>query len=149
MSATRDGGNVILHCNFEELTALRAAAARMLDGAGPGELSVAAPSEAIHDVEMLEHRLDGDLEVDSLAEQRGIARALRALHLDVRRRMEHEVLVAHPAAETAVAAYFEYAHILTVVERNRRLGEEMEALIQLMTGAPPDEATAGSFHFPE
>ena len=149
MPAVRDGEHVILPCNFEELTALRAAAARVLDGAGPGELSIAAPTEAIHDIEALEPRLDGDLDVASLADQRTIHRALLALLADVRVRMDEEVLAAHPAAETAVAAYFEYAHILTVADRARRMGAEMEALIELMTGGPVDEGMAATFQFPE
>jgi hypothetical protein len=140
---------VILRCNFEELTALRAAAARVLEGARPEDLAVAAPPESLHAVEALEPRLVGDMDIESLAEQRAIERAVQSLLADVRVRMDREVLAGHAAAEPAVSAYFEYAHILTVVGRVRRIGTEMEAIIELMTGAPADEVAATTFHFPE
>jgi hypothetical protein len=149
MPVVRDGENVILHCNFEELTALRAAAARVLEGAGPGELSIAAPTESIHAVHALEPWLEGDMELESLVEQRSVQRAMQTLLADVRVRMDREVLAGHAAAEDAVATYFEYAHILTVLDRVQRIGAEMEALIELMTGAPPDEASAATFNFSE
>lgn len=138
---------MILRCNFEELTALRTAVARVLEDAGPGELSIASPTESLHAIEELEPRLVGDLDVDSLADQRAIQRAIQTLLADVRVHMDREVLAGHPAAESAVAVYFEYAHILTVAERVRRIGTEMEALIELMTGAPPDEVST-TFTFP-
>ena len=53
--------------------------------------------------------------------------------------MDLHVLATHPAAEQSVTAYFDFAHALSVLGQVRDIGEEMCALIEVMTGAPPDE----------
>jgi hypothetical protein len=41
-----------------------------------------------------------------------------------------------------VNAYFDYARIVAVRQRVREIGNEMAALIELMTGSPPTMETA-------
>jgi hypothetical protein len=48
-----------------------------------------------------------------------------------------------------VAAYFDFAHALTVSNRVQEMAGEMEALIELVTGEPPDPRAARSFRFPD
>lgn len=138
---------MILHCSFEELTALAAGIERVLAQADRG--GVAAPPDVLPDVEALAPRLTGDLDLETLASQARVERAVEHLFDEARSRMDASVLEQHPAAESAVQAYFDYAHILTVLDRVRRIGAEMRALIELMTGEPPSEETAGSFSFEE
>jgi hypothetical protein len=138
---------MILHCSFEELTALTAGIERVLGEADRG--GVAAPPDVLPDLAALAPRLTGDLDLDTLAEEISVERAVEYLLEDARERMNDTVLEQHPAAEGAVQAYFDYAHILTVHDRVRRIGSEMRALIELMTGEPPSEETAGSFSFEE
>lgn len=138
-----------LHCNFEELTALASTAERVLSMHGATEASVAAPPRALADLEALAPRLSGEISITTLHAQRSVQRALELALEDTRARMDMLVLDQHPAAEDTVAAYFEYAHILAVLDRTRRIGTEMSVLIELMTGRGPDDATAGSFAFPD
>jgi hypothetical protein len=63
--------------------------------------------------------------------------------------MDEAVILQHAAAESAVAAYFEYAHVLSVSNRLQAIGEEMAAIVQLMTGDDPDSESARRFSFPE
>jgi hypothetical protein len=63
--------------------------------------------------------------------------------------MEATVVATHAAGEEAVAAYFDFAHALTVAHRIEELSDEMSALIELVTGHPPDDETARSFRFPD
>jgi hypothetical protein len=136
---------MILHCSFEELTALNAGVERLLAEADKG--GVAAPPDVLPDLEALAPRLTGDLDLQTLAEQASIERAVGHLLAEARERMDATILEQHPAAEGAVQAYFDYAHTLTVADRLRRIGDEMRALIELMTGEPPSEETASSFSF--
>ena len=62
--------------------------------------------------------------------------------------MDAAVLSAHPGDETAVSAYFLYGHALVVLGRLVEMGQEMEALIEVVTGAPASPAVAETFHFP-
>ena len=137
---------MILHCTFEELTALSAAAERALTSDGGG---VAAPPQVVADLEALVPRLTGDLSLETLADPRAVDRAITFVHEDIRERMDSAILAHYPAAEPAVLSYFEYAHVLSVLDRVRRLGAEMRALIELMTGRPADEEAARSFAFPD
>ena len=59
-------------------------------------------------------------------------------------RLEMDTVVGetHPAHEGAVAAYFDYAHSLSVLQRLRETGSEMEAMIEVMTGRAVDVASA-------
>lgn len=139
---------MILHCNFEELRAL-AAGAEMLATATAGEAhaSVAAPSEAMALVEALVPRLSGDLSVTTLAEQRQIQEAVTVIVDSLLARMDERILEYHPAHEEAVSLYFDYAHSRSVLDRVERMGSEMDAIIELITGqaATPEAAAAITF----
>jgi len=140
---------VILHCTFEELAALSAGAERVLAEANGAGVAVAAPPEIVSDLEALGPRLIGDLSINTLAEARSIARALMYVLGDLKARMDSFILTENPAGERTVQAYFEYAHVLTVEDRLRRIGDQMAALIELMTGEPPTEQSARSIAFPD
>jgi len=139
---------VILHCTFEELSALNAGGERVLAEASSGG-GVAAPPEVIADVESLLPRLNGDISINTLAEQQSIARAVTFILAELKQRMDGQILNAHPADEFAVQGYFEYAHTLAVQDRTTRLGAEMQAIIQLLTGAPATSETARHFTIPD
>ena len=138
---------MILYCSFEELSALSASIERVLDAADTG--GVAAPPDVLPDLEALAPRLTGDIDVDSLAVQQSIERAVGHLLADARDRLDDTILQQYPAAEAAIEAYFHYANLLSVQGRVGRIGEEMQALIELMTGKPPSKETAGSISFEE
>ena len=140
---------MILHCTFEELAALSAGAERVLAEVGEAGVAVAAPPEVVADLEALGPRLVGDITITTLAEGRSIARAVGYVLTDLKARMDSSILTEHPASERTVQAYFEYAHVLSVEDRLRRIGDQMAALIELMTGAPPDERAARTFAFPD
>ena len=139
---------MILHCDYEELAALTAAVGRALDPAGR-EHVLAAPTQAVADLEALLPRLGGDIAVDSLAEQASLHRALAYLSGEVRARMESIILDQHPAAEDAVLAYFDYARVLAVLVRIDRIGHEMAAIVELMTGQDATSDSAQRFSFPD
>ena len=140
---------MILRCNFEELGALRSGATALLGGS-PGERApVAAPPEGFEEVMALLPRLEGDLTVETLAEQREVLKAVSAIVERLKEEMDASVLATHPAGEVAVASYFLYAHALSVLNRVTELGQEMEALIEVVTGAPPTPETVASFRFPD
>lgn len=136
---------MILHCSFEELTALNAAAERVLEAAGSG--SVAAPPESLADIEALLLRLTGNISIDSLEDQASVQRAVEVLVQDARNRTDATILEEHPAAENAIRAYFEFAHMLTVLQRLRHMGDEMRALVELITGRPHTDEVARRFAF--
>lgn len=140
---------MIVHCNFEELRALRQGAQAVLEGTGASGPPVAAPSAERARVERLLPRLEGDLTIETLAEQRSVAGAMETILAALRRQMESAVVATHPGQEAAVEAYFEFAHALSVLHRVREMGEEMEALIELVTGKPPTPEVARSFQFPD
>lgn len=138
---------MILHCNFEELSAATASVNRVLGAHETG--GVAAPPEVIADIEALSGRLTGDLTIESLFELRGVRRAIDYLLSDARQRTDSLILEEHAAAESAVVSYFEYAHLLALADRAERMGEQMAALIELMSGQPVTEETARSYSFAE
>ncbi len=140
---------MILHCTFEELAALSAGAERVLTEASGAGLAVAAPPEVVADLEALGPRLTGDLSIVTLADARSISRAAAYVLTDLKARMDSHILLEHPASERTVQAYFEYAHVLSVEDRLRRIADQMSALIELMTGAPPDEQSARTMAFPD
>ena len=140
---------MILYLSYEEVQALRQGARSFLREEGAGACAVAAPPTARAEVSALEERLVGDLDVDTLAQQRSLASALAAIVECLRIEMETAVGETHPAHEGAVAAYFEYAHSLSVLARLREIGSEMEAMIELVTGSPANTDTASTFHFPD
>lgn len=139
---------MIFACSFEEVRALRAGAQGFL-GEPAGGGAVAAPPAARAAVESLLPQLTGDLSFHTLAEQEAAARAVRAVVVHLRRTMDAEVVATHPAGEPAVAAYFDYAHALSVLHRMELMGREMTALFELLHGAPPGPVDAATFHFPD
>jgi len=141
---------VILHFNYEELTALKAGAQAFLDRENePGCGGVLAPPEDRARVEALLPRLDGDISLSTLAELRAVEAAVSAIVDCLRIEMETMVATTHAADEEAVAAYFDFAHGFTVAHRVREVAAEMEAMIELVTGASPTVHSARSFHFPD
>ena len=140
---------MILRCNFEELGALRKGAAQLLGEAHGGGVPVAAPPEGREEVQALLPRLVGDLTLETLAEQRRVLKAVSVIVVRLKEDMDLSVLAAHPADESAVSSYFLYAHALAVLRRVAEIGQEMEALIEVMTGAPATSSAAATFRFPD
>ena len=140
---------MILYCTYEELSALSAGGERVLAEAGAGLSVVIAPPEVVADVEALLPRLYGDLSIMTLAEQQGVARAITFIVAELKQRMDSLVIETHAADEYAVQAYFEYAHVLAVQDRVVRLGAEMHAIIELLTGAPATPDMVRGFTIPD
>lgn len=140
---------MILQFNFEELTALKAGATGLLQEGEPVGLSVLAPPEERARVESLVSRLDGDVSLESLSAVLEVQGAIDSIVAWLRQEMESNVLATHAADESAVAAYFDFAHAFTVQHRVSEMATEMSALIELMTGAPPTAQTARDIHFPD
>jgi hypothetical protein len=140
---------VILYLSFEELTALGSSAEQVLVANAASGHGIAAPPQLIAEVEQFSQRLDGDLTVSTLDEQRTMQQVIRHLLAGSLARMDEAIVLQHAAAETAVAAYFEYAHVLGVHNRLQAIGDEMAAIVQLMTGNDPDSESGRRFSFPE
>lgn len=140
---------MILHVNYEELTALQSGARVFLDREEAGEGSVLAPCEERTRVEAVLPQLEGDLSFSTLHDLREVQVAIHAIVTCLRVEMEFAVVATHAADEDAVAAYFDFAHALSVSGRIDELASEMEALIELVTGAPPTDETSRSFLFPD
>jgi len=141
---------VILRCNYEEVTALKAGARAFLDRADLTNLAaVLAPPESRARVEALLPRLEGDLSLYTLEELRGVQTAVDVVVEYLREEMESAVLATHAADELAVNAYFAFAHGLAVANRVREIGEEMVAIIELVTGDSPSSEAVRSFRFPD
>ena len=139
---------MILSCNFEELGALRQGAKAFL-GEPPQEgAPVVAPPEAQEEIETLLPRLSGDLAIETLAEQRVVFKAVSAIASFLKEEMDLLITSTHPADESAVSSYFSYAHALAVQARLAEIGQEMEALIEIVTGAPATPEVAARFLFP-
>lgn len=135
---------MILHVSFEELAALDAVVERVRTSVGTG--GIAAPPASVQDIEALAPRLTGDISIESLDEQESVQRAVEFLVTDARERTDALILDQHPGAEEAVLAYFEYAHLLTVLDRIQQIGDEMRAIIDLMTGSR-ETTDAGGYRF--
>ncbi len=140
---------MILHVSYEELSALHAGARVLLGGHDAGEGLVLAPCRERERVEALLPQLVGDLSVRTLHELAEVQKAIDAIVDCLRIEMEATVVATHAADEGAVAAYFDYAHGLTVAHRVEEMASEMEALIELVTGAPATDETSRSFRFPD
>ncbi len=140
---------MIVHFNFEELTALKAGARQVLDGYAPEHGMVAAPPEEREQVAALVPRLVGDFSVTTLGEQRSLLHAVAIIVGILRVEMESMVATNHPADELAVSAYFDFAHAFSVQARLYELGLEMEALVELVTGGSVTEELARDFVFPD
>lgn len=137
---------MILHCTYEELTALGATAGRVVSTAEGGS-RLAAPPQALADVASLQSRLHGDLSIVTLEDQRAVERAVDYLLEELQERMNEFILTQHVGSEDSINAYFDYAHVYALRDRVRGVGREMVAMIELMTGAPPTAATARSVSF--
>jgi hypothetical protein len=140
---------VILACNYEELNALRHGAHTLLHEGGESPCAVAAPPEQRSRIEALLLRLDGDLSIGTLREQESVEGVVRAIVECLRSEMDAMVLAHHAADEGAVAAYFDFAHALSVLGRVEEMGEHMRALIEVVTGDPADDQMAAGFAFPD
>jgi hypothetical protein len=138
---------MILSCNFEELGALRQGAKTLLAENPQEGAPVVAPPEGQEEVEDLLPLLSGDLAIETLAVQRRVFKVVSTIVWFLREEMDLFVLSAHPADESAVSSYFSYAHALAVQARLAEMGEEMEALIEILTGAPATSEVAADFHF--
>ena len=79
-------------------------------------------------VEGLLPRLVGDITFTTLSEVWGAALAVDAIVEHLRAEMEAVVVATHAADESAVAAYFDFAHALCVEHRLREMANEMAAL---------------------
>lgn len=139
---------MILYLSFEELAALSAEAERTLDAIGAGR-GIAAPPQFHAEVEQFAQSLTGDVSVTSLQHHDSMRRVLDVLLQRARARMDTAVIEYHPAAEHAVAAYFDYAHMLAASSRLDVIRGEMEALVDLMTGETPDSDSSRRFSFPD
>lgn len=125
---------MILHCNYEELTALRSASeAIVADGHAHAEAHVSTP-EAVVMVEELLPRLAADLSIETLFDQRCVVAAVRFICGDLHRRMDERIIDTHAADEEAVALYFDYAHARAALHRLELMGAEMEAIADLIGG---------------
>ena len=140
---------MIVHCNFEELTALKTGARQILDGYAPAPGVVAAPPEERDNVAALLPHLSGDLSMETLAEQKALRSAVAVIVEILRVEMETTVTATHAAHEGAVAAYFDFAHAFSVLSRLEDIGQEMEALIELVTEGPVTDELARGFVFPD
>jgi len=139
---------MILTVNYEEIQALQAGARAVLRGGPAPAVAVAAPPEDRARVEALPP-LVGDISAGTLAEVRSLEAGVETIVQALRSEMDERIVATHPASETAVASYFDYAHALSVLGRIREIRAEMEALIELVTGAPPDAEVARTFVFPD
>lgn len=139
---------MIVTCSYEELAALRAGAEAMLH-APPDTRAPDAPGPTRTALESLLDRLAGDLSLSTLADQMAVEHAVRAVVGHLRAEMEVCVVAGHPAAEASVAAYFEFAHALSVLERVRVAGSQMRQMAEVMTGSPVDGGTIRTFVFPD
>ena len=125
---------MILSCTYEELEALR-----------HGADSVARADEA----QELAEQFSADVSVTTLQEQQALEQALETIVEALRVEMDTAVLATHAADEGAVAAYFDFAHALSVLGRLREMGEHMRAMIEVVHGSTDDEQQVAGFAFPD
>ena len=140
---------MIVHCNFEEVTALRAGARQVLEEYAAEQSVIAASPEERDRVAALMPQLSGDFSITTLAEQRSLLHAVTVIVEILRVEMESTVSANHPAHEVAVSAYFDFAHAFSVQTRLIEVGLEMEALAELVTGGPVSDVLARDFAFPD
>lgn len=141
---------MILHVNYEEMQSLRAGARAFLAiGERASDGPIIAPPERRVRVEALLAGLQGDLALDTLEELRKAQIGIGAIVEQLRVEMQSAVLATHAADESAVAAYFDFAHGLTVERRLEEMAGEMEAMIELVTGESPSLESARTFRFPD
>ncbi|MBI4409943.1 MAG: hypothetical protein HY561_09560 [Gemmatimonadetes bacterium] len=138
---------MILYCSYEELTALAAGAGRVVAHAAEGGAAVAAPPAVVAEIEWLMPRLRGDMLLTTLAEQQRLERVMAHILTHLREQLDRMILEQYAGSEDSVNAYFDYANVLSVKDRLHSIGEEMAALIELMTGSLPTPDTARSVTF--
>ena len=119
---------MILHCTFEELSAISAGAERVLAEAGSGATVVVAPPEIVADVEALLPRLNGDLSLTSLAEQQSIARAVTYIVAELKQRMD--TAVRNDDADTYHLLNLQFHDTLVEYTGNRKLAEVYRKLVR-------------------
>lgn len=140
---------MILRCNYEEVAALEYGGRTLLAESEESEFWVVAPAPTRAAVQEFLGQLDGDVSIPTLQDQRRMERAVGAIVQVLRQEMERTVIATHPADEPAVAGYFDFAHALTVLSRLRQMGQEMRAIIEVMTGAPPTPEVERELVFPD
>ena len=140
---------MILHCNYEELTALRHGARALLDAAAAARSQGGTSPSARTEVAFLLPKLRGDLTVRTLADLREVASGIEAIVDHLRADVDLWVKRTHPAHESAVAAYFDFAHAFSVLSRARRMEGDMVALIEVAEGRSMSPELARSFVFPD
>lgn len=141
---------MILTCNYEELTALGHGVRAILDDRPySAEPAIEVDAEARDAVGFLAERLDASVMISTLHEQRRVEQALGVIVEHLRAEVDDRVLLAHPAAEESVEAYFDFAHALSVLGKVREIGREMSAVIEVVSGSPADERAVKSFVFPD
>ncbi|HEU0015714.1 MAG TPA: hypothetical protein VFQ45_18700 [Longimicrobium sp.] len=130
---------MILHCNYEELQALATSGAAIVAAAQSGD--------RVAKLETLLPRLTGDLSIETIQEQRSVRDAVALICEDVHGRLDETIIAHGPAHEDAVTMYFDYGHSRSVLARLDRMGVEMEAIIDLISGG--SAAAAGGITFPD
>jgi hypothetical protein len=138
---------VILYLNFEELAALGECAELVLHSRGDTGHAIAAPPQFIAEIEHFAQSLSGDITITSLDEHRRMLDVVTHLLAGCRTRLDKIIVEQHAAAEDAVAAYFSFAHVLSVSDRLESMGSEMAAIVELMTGEHRESETARRFSF--
>ncbi len=142
--------HMILRCNYEQLQALRSGAAAFLGlDAGVEGQGVAAPPLARSRVEALLSRLDGDLSIQTLSEQRELEAGVRAVVEFLENEMKALVGQMGPTDEATLDAYTEFAQAYAVLLAVRDMGSRMEALIEIMVGPPISPEIERGFEFPD
>lgn len=139
---------MILTVNYEEMLALNAGARAILGDGPVRTVVVAVPPEDRAAVEALPP-IEGDLSVSTLHDLVGLEAGVSAIIGALRVEMDDRIVATHPASEPAVNSYFDYAHAMAVLGRIRELREDMEALIEIVTGQPVDAHAARHFVFPD
>ena len=124
---------MILHLSFEELRAIASAGELIVAGEMPGA-GVVAPPEWSDRVEALLPHLTGDLSIGTLEEQRSVRETLGLMVGEMHRRLDRQVIETFPAHEESVSLYFDWAYARSVLERLDRMGAEMEAIADLISG---------------
>lgn len=137
---------MILRMSFEELSTLNAAVQRLLDE--PGRGGVLAPPGVLAELES-RMPLSGDISILTLAEQGRLLGAVDTVLDHLKRRMDAFVLEQYVGAEDAVNAYFDYANVLTTRSRLIGLGDEMAAMIEVITGDEPTSVDPEDIGFPD
>lgn len=140
---------VILSVNYEETRALRAGAENLLSGDSQDPCVMMTLPEHLATVEELLPKLEGDVSLHTLEEVRDTGRAIETILECLRVEMEMAVVASHPADESAVNAYFDFAHVLSVARRLEDMADEMAALVELVTGEPVTADSLHGFRFPD